>query len=223
MTKIKAVIFDLDGVLLDESQYVFAAYKDIAAFLAPKCNLPESQIYERLVKDFRTKSSMYPRLFNDVVADLGLSESLVPEILGIFSRVNVPLSLSPEARKVLIALREKVKLALVTNGIVATQRNKVHLLGIEGFFDLIVYVRERGKEYEKPNPEAYRYPLAELGVEPKSALCIGDNPYLDFRGAKQLGMFTVRLLIGEFKNARLSEEYEAEVTVNNLQELLSMV
>jgi putative hydrolase of the HAD superfamily len=167
---------------------------------------------------------MYPRLFNDVVVDLGLDERLIPEILKIFSNIQVRLKLGPGVKDVLLWLmQQKVKLGLVTNGAVATQRNKVRLLGLERYFDVIVYAREKGKENEKPNPAAYKLVLTELGVGPEEALCIGDNPYTDFWGAKKLGMHTVRLLFGEFKNIRLSNEYEADTCVYTLQELVEIV
>ena len=55
------------------------------------------------------------------------------------------------------------------------------------------------------------------------AVCVGDDPYTDFWGAKQLGMRAVRVLCGEFKDVHLSEEYEAEIVLHNLAELLGLL
>ena len=52
---------------------------------------------------------------------------------------------------------------------------------------------------------------------------MGDNPHTDFWGAKQLGMRTVRVLCGGFKDVRLSDEYEAELVLNSVVELLGFV
>jgi putative hydrolase of the HAD superfamily len=224
LTRVNAVIFDLDNVLFDETDYIFAAYREIAVFLSKQCICSELQIYDRLVCDLQKKTSMYPKLFNDVVVSLGLNEELVPDILKIFSSVQVRLKLRSDAKGVLLWLRQqKVKLGLVTNGTVTTQRNKVRILGLERFFDVIVYAREKGKENEKPKPEAYTFVLTELGVVPEEALCVGDNPYTDFWGAKKIGMRTVRLLAGEFRDVRLSVQYEAGIMLRSLQELIGIV
>ena len=224
MGQIRAVVFDLDNVLYDETDYIFAAYREIAAFLSNKCGLPSSEIYSRLVSDFQKKTSMYPRLFNDFVADLGLGQEVVPEILRIYVSVSPKLSIYSEAEDVLRRLGlDGVKLGLLTNGNVATQRNKVELLGLEKFFDAVVFARERGREYEKPNPEAYRVVLRALRVLPEESVCVGDNPHTDFLGARQLGLKSVRLLRGEFRDVRLGAEYEADITVESLTELLGVL
>lgn len=224
MDRIGAVIFDLDNVLYAEEDYIFAAYRNIAKFLSEKCDLSDREIYDRLVRDFRRKTSMYPRLFNDLVADLGLGQDLVPEILGIYVSTIPDLKLLPGTVNVLEGLRRnRMRLGLLTNGSVEAQKNKVRLLGLEKYFESIVYAREKGKENEKPNPEAYREVLRALHVTPEETICIGDNPHTDFWGAKKLGIRTVRLLNGEFKNIRLSSEYEADVTVRNLDEFYRLI
>ncbi len=224
MVRIKAVIFDLDNVLYDEIDYILAAYKKIAAFLSEYCDCSESQIYIKLVTDLKKKTSMYPRLFNDLVEDLKLNEELVLQILKIFSTLDVNLKLRSGTEEVLCWLKQrKVKLGLVTNGTVDTQRNKVQILGLERFFDKIIYAREKGKANEKPSLEPYRLVIAELGVVPKEILCVGDNPHTDFWGAKKLGMPTARLLTGEFRDVRLSNEYEADILLHSLQELMGLV
>lgn len=39
-----------------------------------------------------------------------------------------------------------------------------------------------------------------LQLEAKYICYIGDNPYIDFKGAKQLNMTCIRVLTGEYKN-----------------------
>ena len=224
MSRIRAVIFDLDNVLYAEKDYILAAYREIAGFLSPRCSLSKREIYGKLVGGWRRKTSMYPRLFNDLVADLGLGQELVPELLRIYVGVAPKLSLHPGAGDLLGFLRGRgMKLGLLTNGNVGAQRNKVHLLGIEEFFDVVVYAREKGKESEKPNPEAYRGVLDLLHVAPEETVCVGDNPHTDFWGAKKLGMRTVRVLSGEFKDVRLATEYESDVDVRTLDEFFKFI
>ncbi len=224
MSKINAVIFDLDNVLYDEKDYLYAAFEKIAAYLSERCSIPQDKIYEKIVNDFQNKSSMYPRLFNDLIADCGLDQKLINEILTLFSSVKPDLTLYSGSVDLLLALKKQgVKLGLVTNGNVSTQKNKIQLLKIEQYFDSIIYAREMGIGKEKPDPEAYRRMLQALGVKAEETICIGDNPFTDFLGAKKLGIKTVRLQGGEFKNVNLSQEYEADMTVSSILQVFSLV
>ena len=223
MPPIEAVIFDLDYCLFDERIYVDAAFRSIARFLSFKSRVSEKTILNKIKRKFVYKGSMYPRLFNDIVADLGLEQALVKEILDLYGSVDVPLVLFPGADTVLMKLKRLgMKLALVTNGMVQTQRHKVQLLRVEKFFDTVVYARECATP-EKPNPEVYRTVLKTLEVNAERALCVGDNPYTDFWGAKKLGMQTLRLLVGPFKLVRLADEYEAENRVDALEQVAGFV
>jgi putative hydrolase of the HAD superfamily len=224
MACVCAVVFDLDNVLYDEIHYIFAAFRSIARFLSERCRFSEDEVFLKLVCDFEKKGSMYPRLFNDAVNDLGLDQNLVPEILSLYATLDSKVELFPEAVSVLLALRDLgLKLALVTNANAQIQHNKVRLLGVEKFFDVVVYARETPSGKDKPDPEVYNVALRKLGVGAGGAVCVGDNPYTDFWGAKQLGMRTVRVLYGEFKDVHLSEEYEAEIVLRDLSELLGVV
>jgi putative hydrolase of the HAD superfamily len=223
MPPIEAVIFDLDYCLFDEGVYIDAAFRSIARFLSSRSQFSEKAVYDKICRDFRDKGSMYPRLFNDVIADLGLEQGLIREVLDLYGSVEVPLELFSGAEPVLLKLKHLgLKLAVVTNGMVRTQRNKVQLLGVERFFDLMVYARECANP-EKPNPEVYRVVLKSLGVNAERALAVGDNPYTDFLGAKKLGMQTLRLLVGPFRFLRLTNEYEAEARVDTLDQVADFV
>jgi len=224
MRRIRAVIFDLDNGLYPEEDYLLAAYREIASFLSSRCSLSKEEIYDRLVGSWRKKTSMYPRLFNDLVTDIGLGQELVPELLRIYAGVTPRLSLYPRVGELLDVLRQRgIKLGLLTNGTIGIQRNKIRLLGVEKFFDAVIYAREKGKEGDKPNPEAYLTVLQRLGVAPDETVCIGDNPHTDFLGAKKLGMRTMRVLVGEFKHVRLDAEHEADVYMQSLDEFLNLV
>ncbi|MCW4048012.1 MAG: HAD-IA family hydrolase [Candidatus Bathyarchaeota archaeon] len=224
MVRVRAVIFDLDNVLYDEQEYIKAAYRNVAIFLSERCCFREEQIYQKLLDDFQKKTSLYPHLFDDLLTDLGLDKQLISDVLKIFSNATVNLELYPGAENLLNELKQqKIRLGLVTNGNVETQRNKVRLLGIEKYFDTILYARELGRENEKPDPEVYRIALQALKANPEEAICVGDNPHTDFIGAKKIGIRTVRLLRGEFKNVRLSAEYEADLEVRNFGELSKII
>ncbi|MGD6850542.1 MAG: HAD family hydrolase [Candidatus Bathyarchaeia archaeon] len=223
MAQINAVIFDLDNVLYDERQYINNAFKNIADFLSKKSHYTEEEIQYKLRDHLNRKGTMYSRLFNDVLSELGLKQTLLHEILGLYASVNMPLNLYPEAKQVLIDLKNAgLKLALLTNGLVQVQKNKIRLLDLQGLFDVIVYAREVSS-LEKPNPELYKFICNKLSLEFKRTLCLGDNPYTDFWGANRLGIHTARLMLGEFRTVRLSQDYEAEHNMDRLEDIKKII
>jgi len=42
--------------------------------------------------------------------------------------------------------------------------------------------------------------LNDLNISAEHSVYVGDNPHTDFRGAKEVGMATIRLRRGEFSN-----------------------
>ena len=221
--EIKTIILDLDNVLYDETDYIFAAYREIASYLSRHKGVNQKDVFTKLVSEFKKKTSMYSRLFNDLLHDFKLDNDILPKILAIYSCVQPKIKLYEGVEEMLLELKKKYKLGLLTNGNVKTQKNKVNLLNIENLFDRISYARELGDNNEKPNTMAYKVLLDRLGVQQKNAICIGDNPYTDFIGAKRLGILTVRVLTGEFKDVTVDKEYDADITVNNLKELKNLL
>ena len=220
LASFSAVIFDLDNSLFDEKKFVIAAYHNIANYLANLCDQSEIELFENLLSMFQKKTSIYPKLFDDFIEEIGLKQEVLSELIKIYTYTKVDLKLYPGAEKILQNLKKQgMKLCLVTNGNVETQKNKILQLGLKKYFDSIIYARKMGKDKEKPNPQVYKKALQMLLTSSDETFCVGDNPYTDFWGAKKLGIRTIRLLQGEFRNVKLTPEYEAEVTVRNLSEL----
>lgn len=220
---LKGIIFDLDNVLYNETGYVFAAYHEISLYISENYKIDKEYIYTKLVNYLKEKTSMYPRLFNDLLSELGLNNKLLTTMLEIYSSVQPQLELFEGAEPLLSELKERHKLGLLTNGRIETQKNKVKLLDIERLFDEILYARELGEKNEKPNTLAYKVLLERLKIDPEDAVCIGDNPYTDFIGAKKIGLLTVRVLTGEFKDVVVDKEHGACITVKDLREFKNLL
>ena len=220
---IKAILFDLDNTLYDEREYIFGAFTDISTFLSRRIPTRKGNFYGALIEEFEKKGSLYPYLFDDTLREFDLyDKELVMQVVTIFRQASPEIKLYDGARDVLLKLKRQYALALITNGNVEMQKRKVQLLGISDIFQEIVYAQIYGTE-EKPGVLPYKHALRGLSIEPMEAIYVGDNPYLDFIGARKLGIITVRLLKGEFAAVTLSEEYEADYTINQLNELFEVL
>jgi putative hydrolase of the HAD superfamily len=221
---IKAILFDMDNTLYDGREYIFGAFKDISSFLAERFPAFKSDdFYRALLGEFNKKGSPYPYLFDDTLREFGLHEAgLVQQIVTLFHRSSPEIKLYDGAGEVLLRLKQRYALALITNGNAEMQKRKVRLLGLSGIFQEIIYAQAGGKA-EKPSTVPYKEALRRLKVAPAEAVYVGDNPYTDFTGARQLGMLTVRILRGEFAKIPRDENIDFEIEkLDNLFEIAGL-
>jgi len=216
---IKAILFDLDDTLYDEMQFVKGGFKAVSSYISKNNNTDQNTVYPLLLEALEKHGRGHT--FDIALKKLGLySEKSIPKLVDVYRTHKPNLSLYPEVRAVFSALRKQgYKLGLLTDGNVEVQRNKVEALKIKDFFDCMIFSDEYGIEKQKPSPFPYQKAMAELKVSARETIYIGDNPYKDFITAKKLGMCTMRLLRGHYKDVSLQEEYEAVYQIKNLSEL----
>jgi putative hydrolase of the HAD superfamily len=99
----------------------------------------------------------------------------------------------PDAAEVLGQLRERgLRIGLLSNTSWPRAFHE-HFLerdGLEVLIDARLYTSELG--HVKPHPSVFLEALAAVGVhEPSHAVFVGDRPYDDIHGARQVGMRTV--------------------------------
>lgn len=95
--------------------------------------------------------------------------------------------LFPDAVSMLTWLRESgCRLALVTNGAAAMQREKIARFRLEPFFDVILVEGELG--FGKPDERIYQMALTGLAAAPRHTWMIGDNLEWDVEHPQKLGI-----------------------------------
>lgn len=215
----KAIIFDLDNTLYDAEQYYKGAFRRIAEYLSKKCNFSKKEIYKTLENLWREKTSMYPYLFDDLLDFLDLKNDL-RNVIKIFNDYDVELKPYPDVIPTLKELkRRNYKLGILTDGDVERQKRKIKLLGLDMFFDVIIFTEELGNP--KPSEIPFQEAINKLKVNPQKSFYVGDNPLIDFEGAKKVGMRTVRILRGEFM--KIPKNGYIDYEVEEIKELLEVV
>ena len=87
-------------------------------------------------------------------------------------------------------LRESgCRLALVTNGSGADQRDKIERFGLAELFDHVFIEGELG--FGKPDPRVYRRALDALGTAPSEAWMVGDHLEWEVAVPKRLGLTAI--------------------------------
>src|ERR1700710_1374345 len=103
---------------------------------------------------------------------------------------NKSMRLFPDAHDTIDALRARgVKLALMTNGAGAHQREKVVRFELTHRFDHIQIEGEHG--FGKPETRAYLHAMETLGVAAHETWIVGDNLEWEVIAPQKLGIFTI--------------------------------
>jgi len=191
---ITAVVFDLDDTLYDEIDYCRSGFTSVSEFLA---NLPRSstaqRIFDCLWKHFtagnRTKT------FNAALDQLGIDydNKLIDELIKVYRNHIPKITLPADSKDILDRLNGRYTLALLTDGFLPAQQLKVQALGIENYFNCIVYTEELGRDCWKPSPVGFEKVMKILNAKPQAIVYVADNAKKDFIAPNRLGFTTVQI------------------------------
>ena len=182
---VRAVLFDLDGTLLDTVPDLHAA---VCAMLA---DLGRPALPEEAVRSYvgRGIANLVKRVLADSL-DAAEDDSPAPaEALASFRRHYARengrrTQLFPGAREGLEAIRAKgLPMAVITNKAEAFTRPLLEMTGLAEFFSVVVSGDNLPRH--KPDPMSLVWTCGRLGVSPTDALFIGDsvNDFLAARAA----------------------------------------
>lgn len=219
---IKAIIFDLDDTLYEERTFIEGGFKAVSRYMERQFSIDNKEFFKVLMN---TLEEGRGHNFDIALTNYNLhNEKLLQKLVKIYRNHKPRIKPYPGVVNTLLILRNnKFFLGLITDGSESVQRNKITSLGIERLFDAIIYTDRIGKDVSKPSKRAYEMILEQFDIVAKEAIYVGDNPYKDFIGAKRLGMKTVRILQGEYKNGKVSKNYEANSFIKEVSELLSLI
>ena len=171
--KIKAVLFDLDGVLVDATEWHYEALnRALALFgyhiaryehLTTYNGLPTRRKLEML-----SVEKGFPR---------GL-HSLVNKIKQKYTREEILRSCTPVFEKEFMVhqlKRDGFKLGVCSNSIRESCELMLRGSGILDLFDCVL--SNEDVSHAKPDPEIYLAACKRLGVEPQEALIVEDAPH----------------------------------------------
>ena len=211
----KAIFFDLDNTLYDVQKYHTRAFEKISTYLSQKHGISNSDIMQQLVDIWNEKTSMYSHLFDDFLERLNIKNEDVKNLIDIFNSQEIKNSdFYSDAFDVVTKLKNYYKLGIITDGTVSRQNRKISTSKFQQLFDVIIFT----KIFEpKPSILSFQKATEQIQVKPSDSVYAGDNPFLDFKGPKTIGMYTIRILRGEFMN--ISENKFIDKTIKNLNEL----
>ena len=243
MSRIKAVVFDLDDTLLDwsnkaESWEVFhrPMVMNLYDYLeGAGCELPGRDTFFTLFCQQVTACWEAARLTLQGASLAGAIQATLSQcgldpgrfnlqsLLQAFGwRLRSGIVPYPEARPVLQQLQQQqYRLGLITNSFVPLWMRDMELAAY-GLLDYLpVRLTSGDFGYIKPHPAIFQEALALLAVRPEQALFVGDHPAYDIAGANKVGMISV--LIQPPHLQRDLNGVTPHYTITNLNQLLTLL
>ena len=218
----EAVIFDMDGVLIDSEPI----HVGIEKLLFNKLGIDVSETVHR---SYMGASNEF--MYSDLRSRFNLSESVTELIESdelfrsdYFHRLDtIP------ANDGLISLLSQIKtaglkLAVATSSSPEIADLLLNKCGIASFFDAIVTTSEAGKS--KPSPDVYLLAAQKIGVSPEDCIVFEDSPN-GLLAAKSAGIFCVVIqsdseLIQKLSKADYLIQSFTEITLTRLTDLFAI-
>jgi len=222
--KWEAIVFDLDDTLYLERDFVMSGFHAVAKWSEQFLSIPEEVTFKELKSLFN--QGIRGNIFNLLLEshDL-LADEVVEKMISVYREHNPSISPFPDVKGVLIELKKYYFLGIISDGYLEVQERKLNALGIEDFFDAVIFTDEWGKEAWKPNKKSFELISCKFNVSPSQCIYVADNPEKDFFGAKKIGMYTIRVVRqGGLYSTCLAPttEHEPDLTINSLKELLNI-
>lgn len=211
-----AVLFDLDGTLLDRARslraFAEAQYERFSGEITPR--LSREAFITRLIDldDHGRvwKDEVYRRIFQESgITDLDWRDLLSDYETG-FCRCCLGFDGLKDVVSKLKA--DGLQLGLVSNGPSPFQERNFEALGVSEAFDTLVVSEAVG--FRKPDPRIFRLALERLGRTAEETVFVGDNPDADIAGAKGAGLRAVWM-----RNPHWPECGAADASCDRLRDL----
>ncbi len=223
---IKAVFFDLDDTLLDDSKatvnyrmeffnrhakkipYNFEAFNQIWE------NKVVTGLKELAKGNVTLKEIHYNKIisaFNDPSMGTGMLEFYINEYAQLYKNYWEIFNGSIE---VLEYLNKKYILGVISNGDKKQQNEKISHFGLEKYFQTVISCEDA--KFSKPEKGIFDFAANMLGLNNFNCVYIGDRFLQDVAGSKNAGMIPIWI---NRNNEPVPNGYESEIMIKELMEV----
>ena len=213
-TEVEAILFDLDGTLIDTDD---AMIERAVGWLQPLARLFPQGDPKRVLRRAIMASEGPTNAFLTVLDILGLDDEIfaLGDHLRRLRGLRTPANFQP-VDGVVEAVRElsgRYPLGVVTTRSQRDAQTFLKQYALADCFSVVVTHEDTWRL--KPHPEPIRYAAEQLGVAIERCLMVGDT-VVDVRSAKAAGAYAVGVLCGFGERGDLAE---ADLVLGNTAEL----
>jgi phosphoglycolate phosphatase len=212
--RVKAIILDLDGTLVDSREAYFEA-AEIAFARTGQAKIDAriaTEIPRRLEQDLS---------IDDLITGVEVKRFKEIYLMAYYQAASEKTRPFPNIAGTLEKLSSKAKLAVTTRRNISAEEVKRELakLGLAKHIQTVVTSRDTLKP--KPSPEALIRCAEHLGVRIRDCVVVGDS-IVDVKAGKNSGAHTVAVLSGIFSREELEKE-KPDLILHNVNELPEFV
>lgn len=215
---VRGIIFDINGTLVDintdeGNEQIYRAISHFLKYHGIYTNRNEvREAYFRILKDQRRQGGeQYPEF--DVVGvwreylrqeterrGLAIPKTRLAQLPHFLAEMYRGISLNrlepyPDVRAVLDGLRERYRLAAVTDAQSAWALPELKAAGLGGYFFPVIVSGDLG--FRKPDPRIFSVALRRMHLAPEETVFVGNDMFRDIFGARQVGLRTVFFASGQ--------------------------
>lgn len=212
---IRAILFDLDGTLLNREASLFRfAENQYDRMNSQFGGLSKDEYVTNLIemdcRGYVWKDEVYRSMVNKFEFSISWEE-LLTDYKENFHHHCQPFNNMREMFKALDGFR----LGMITNGLQDVQFSNIKALGLDQLLDVILISETEG--VAKPDPEIFRRAAERLGVKTDECVFVGDHPEKDIRAAQNAGMLAI------WKRDPNYDAPEVNYIVEDLAEVVSIL
>lgn len=192
----KAVIFDLDGTLVDSNDLHVRAWSETFRHFGK--NFPEEELRKQIGKG----GDQYLPAFLSAKEVRTIGDEIDEFRSNLFQKKYLAqVKPFPKVRELFQCLRDHGKrVALASSGNGKEVEHYVKLLDIGNLIE--GHTSKTDVKHSKPHPDVFSSALHMLKLQPTEAISVGDTPY-DVQAAKKIELPTVAVLCGGFPEDEL--------------------
>ncbi|MDD5317615.1 MAG: HAD family hydrolase [Candidatus ainarchaeum sp.] len=195
MARIKTVIFDWDGTLVDTARLSYGIYRHLFKIYGIP-DVPWKKFREEFTADY-----------HEYYAKKGIPRSEFENAdrvwLRMYNDAEKEIRLVPGAKKLLFALHRKgIRMGIVSNGSGVRIRKEIRERGISKMFKIVVTADEIPDF--KPSPKGIVYALGAMRAKPSEAMYVGDMVE-DVIAGKRAGVATMGVATGKHPPKKIAE------------------
>jgi pyrophosphatase PpaX len=209
--RFRAVLFDLDGTLIDSGAIILASMRHAA-----------ETVLARRIPDHELMAAVGgPGLVAQMRA---LDPQRVDELVRVYREHNEPLHAELQACEGVLDVLPELRRRGARLGIVTAKRLPTVQLAfdvipeLERYFDAVVGSDET--ERHKPHPDPILLALERLGAAPGESAYVGDSPF-DVQAARAAGVAAIAVTWGRIHDEERLAREQPDALVHTAEELLA--
>jgi len=213
--RIKALLIDLDGTIVDITMPCLEAAEEAASQLRLR-NI-DAKIGLEIAKKLQSDLHL-----DDVFAKFGIDNNMGKEFLKTFLNAwyaiaPVKTTLLPKVDATLQKLSKHFQLALITRRNMPKEPilHELERLGLTQYFKFVVTSQD--VDEPKPSPQAFQKAANQLGVPINDCAVVGDS-IVDILAGKAAGAKTIAVLSGLFNRDELKKQ-KPDLIIKNVNSL----